>query len=412
MNRFQEISGIEIIRNSSLVKFFRRTIPMSWPIPIFSKIDYPKPISLHLWALMLVAIASCAVGTVLLLWPLSKSTQTFDFWSTLIGVPLIACALAFGWRLDRWEEEQTDAEESQSEQDRLRGQWQEWTRRNLRVVDVAAFPAATDEIGRFADNPIELPINSDRSISFGWNRDRFAPVRYSKLLHLIATRFAGALRARREVTITLMLDDVSLKQAEIWARRAKRIFKRVLPSLSVRVEAQSALGGVQWITQKVDQVDTVTRLVIAAQLWSDEAGEIQFSEGAAVFLIEPGETKAASILRPMTAARDTVETGLAQIKEIQMSSERFNDVWLSGCTDDESIAIRSAITPDSRNMAIERLLDRFLGNPGPANGWIALAIAMEAMRGAAPQLVAWREPKSDSLCLCMISPADQEETTV
>lgn len=385
---------------------------MSWPIPVFSKIEYPEPISARVWLPLLIAIASSAAGAVLLLWPQGRPTQTFEFWSTLVGVPLIACALAFGTRLDRWEGEQTDAEEMEREQQRLGGLWQGWTRRNLRVVDVAAFPAATDEIDRFAGAKIELPTNSDRIIAFDWSKGRSASIRRTKILFLIATRFAAALRTRREVTITLMLDDVSLKQAGTWVKRAKRIFGYFVPSVSFYIETHPAASGVQWITRHVDRVETITRLVVAAQLWTDEASENEFSEGAAAFLIEPGVTKAASILRPMMTARDTLETGLAQIKEIQTSPDRIKHVWFSGCTDNESTAVRSAMTPDPKDMAVECLLDRLLGNPGPVSGWIALAIAMEAMRGAGPQLVAWREPKSESLCLCTISPAPQEETAV
>jgi hypothetical protein len=314
--------------------------------------------------------------------------------------------------LDRWEGEQTDAEEMEREQQRLGGLWQEWTRRNLRVVGVAAFPAATDEIDRFAGAKIELPTNSDRIIAFDWSKGRSAAIRRTNLLHLVATRFAASLRATREVAITLMLDDVSLKQAEIWVKRTKRIFGYFIPGVSFHIETHPATSGVQWLTQHVDRIETITRLVVAAQLWTDEANENEFSEGAAAFLIEPGVTKTASILRPMMTARDTLETDLAQIKEIQMSSDRIKHVWFSGCTDDESTAVRSAMTPDPTDMAVEHLLDRLLGNPGPVSGWIALAIAMEAMRGGGPQLVAWRESKSESLCLCTILPAPKEETAV
>jgi hypothetical protein len=385
---------------------------MSWPIPIFSKIEYPKPISLRVWLPTLVAIASGAVGAVLLLWPHGKSTQTFQFWSTLVGVPLVACALAFGPRLDRWEDEQTDAEESENEQQRLGGMWRDWTRRHLPVVDVAAFPSATEEIARFADEKIGLPTNSERSITFDWVKGRGAAFRRTRLLHLVARRFVVALRDRREVIVTLMLDDESLKHDVDWTQRAMLVFGAIVPSVAFHVEVQPVTGGVEWITQQVDRIDTATRLVIAAQLWADEEEDHKFSEGAAAFLIEPGATKAGSIYRPMTSASETLEAGLAQIGQVQMSPDRLKHVWVTGCDDDESTAIRSSLTPDPKDMAVERLLDGLLGNPGPASGWIALAIAMEAMRGAGPQLVAWREPTSESLYLCTISPVPQEETTV
>lgn len=385
---------------------------MSWPIPVFTKIEYPKPISLRVWLPTLFAIASGAAAAVLLLWPHGKPTNTLQFWCTLFGAPLVACALAFGIRLNDWEDEQTDAEEAEREQNRLRGMWREWSRRNLHVIDAAAFPAATNKIAKFAESKIDLPSHKERNVAFRWAKDRATGSRRTRLLRLVAVRFARALRTRKEVVVTLMLDDASLGQARAWTECATRVLGCFAPAVRFRVEAQSATDGVQWITQLVDKVDPATRLVIAAQFWADKEDEHEFSEGAAAFLIEPDTPKAGSILRPMTSAADTLKAGLSQIEQVQMSPNRIRQIWSTGCGEDESTAIRSALTPDAADMPIERLLDAPLGNSGPASGWIALAIAMEAMRDAGPQLVAWREPRSESLYLCTISPVPQKETTV
>jgi len=389
--------------------------PMPWPIPVFPQIEYPKPLFPRVWLPTLAAIASAAAAAVLLLWPHGKPTNTFQFWGALAGAPLVVCLAVFGWKLDRWEDEQTDAEEGEEEQYRLKGMWRDWTRRRLCVVDVAAFPAATAEIAEFAKEKIELPTNSKRTIAFDWVKGRAAAFRRTRLLHLIGRRFAETLRGRREVIVTLMLDDASLKQAEAWTRRVVRVFSVVVPKVTFHVEVRSATGGVHWIARQVDRIDAATRLLIAVQLWADEAKEKKhaFSEGAAAFLIEPGARKAGLIFRPMTCAKDTLETGLAQIDQYQMALDHIKQVWVAGGGQHESTAIRSGLAPDPRDVPAERLLDDPLGNPGPASGWIGLAIAMEAMRGAGPQLVAWREPGSEILSLCTISPLPQKkETTV
>jgi hypothetical protein len=289
--------------------------------------------------------------------------------------------------------------------------WREWGRRNLRVVDAAAFPAATNKIAKFAESKIDLPSHKERNVAFRWAKDRVAASRRTRLLRLVAVRFARTLRTRKEVVVTLMLDDTSLGQARAWTECATRVLSCFAPGVRFRVEAQSAIDGVQWITQLLDRVDPATRLVIAAQFWADKEDEHEFSEGAAAFLVEPDTPEAGSILRPMISAGDTLKTGLSQIEQIQMSPDRIRQVWSTGCGEDESTAIRSALAPDAADMPTERLLDAPLGNSGPASGWIALAIAMEAMRGAGPQLVAWREPKSEYLYLCTISPVPQKETT-
>jgi hypothetical protein len=385
---------------------------MSWPIPVFTKIDYPKPISLRIWLPTLAIIGASAAGAVLMLWPHGKPTNTLVFWATLVGAPLVACALTFGFKLDHWEDEQTDAEELEQEQQRLRGMWREWTRRHLSIVDVAVFPASTNEVDKFVNAKVDIPTNSGRSVTFDWAKGRAIAFRRTRLLHLIAVRFANVLQIRKEVIVTLMLADTSPAHAEAWSQRVTRVFAFLAPQTRFHVEVQSAKDGVQWITRQVDLVDTATRLVIAAQLWTDDDEEHEFSEGVAAFLIEPGVSHLGSIFRPMTTARDTLETGLAQIKNYQVPPERLALAWFTRCEEEESTAIRSALTQDPKDSAVERLLDKFLGSPGPASGWIALAIAMEAMRGAGPQLVAWREPESEALHLCTVSPLPQKETTV
>lgn len=387
---------------------------MSWPIPVFSKIERPKPISPRVWLPTLVAIASGAAGAVLLLWPHGKLTNTFQFWGTLVGAPLVACTLSFGLRLNHWEYQQTGAEESELEQQRLMGLWRDWCRRHLHIIQIAAFLPVTDRIASFSDAKAELPVNVHRTVGFAWGKGRSAAFRRTRLLHLIAVRFVDALRGRREVIVTLMLDDASLEQTEAWTARVQRIFSRAAPEVIFRVEARPAGGGAQWLAQQVDVVDAVPRLVIAAQIWLNDEAKSTFSEGAAALLIDPDATQTGSVFRPMTTARETLETGLAQLRQMQLAPDFPTHVWSSGC-DDESVTVCSALTSDPRFPVVERLLDGIVGKPGPASGWIALATALEASQVAGPQLVAWREPESDPLHLCMValapSPASHKETT-
>jgi hypothetical protein len=186
----------------------------------------------------------------------------------------------------------------------------------------------------------------------------------------------------------------------------------MVPRAIFSVEARSATGGAQWIIQLADRIDTTTRVVIATQLWVDEEEERDFSEGGAAFLIEPAATEAGSIFRPMISARDTLERGLSQIVQTQMSPDRPAHVWSAGWDVDDATALRSVLKADPKDPVTEHLLDSLLGKPGPASGWVALAIAMEAVHGAGPQLVVWSEPESASLFLCTISAAPQKETTV
>ncbi|MGT2472735.1 hypothetical protein [Paraburkholderia terrae] len=380
---------------------------MPWPIPSFASVEKPEPISPRRWLLALAAIASGSVGAVLLLWPHGKPTQTFQFWGTLFGAPLVACAVAFGMRLDRWEAEQTVAEESELERERLMGLWREWCRRHLRIVDAAAFLPVTDELASFCDAKAKLPMNVDRTVGFAWSKDRPVAFRRTRMLHLVAARFADALRHRREMVITLLLNDASSEQVEVWKTRAHRIFTRTAPGVVFRVEARQAMGCAQWLVEQVDIAHTVPRLVIAVQIWPDGEAEHKFSEGAGAFLIEPGAPEAGSIFRPMMTAPDTLEADLAQLAQMQVAPDRLTHIWFTDCSD-EAVTITSTLTLDPKAPLLERNLDSIVGQSGPASGWIALATALEASQRTGPSLVGWREPGDEPLNLCMIAPAQSQ----
>jgi hypothetical protein len=139
---------------------------MSSPTPTFPKIEYQKPIAPRIFFPILAAIVVDAVTVVLMFWPRGKSTQILPFWATLIGALLMAWALTFSPKLEEWEEEKIDVGESEKEQGRLRGIWQEWTCRLWAVIDVAAFLAVSNEVARFGYAKVDLPTSSGRSIIF------------------------------------------------------------------------------------------------------------------------------------------------------------------------------------------------------------------------------------------------------
>lgn len=171
---------------------------MSSPTSIFPKIEYQKPITPRIFLQILSAIVVGAVAVVLMFWQRGKSTQILPFWAMLIGALLTACALTFSPKLYEWEEK-IDVGESEKELEQLRGIWQEWTRRLLAIIDVAAFPAGSNEVARFGNAKIDLPTSSGRGFIFYRVSVRAIRCRRSRLLHLISKRFAETLQVWKEV---------------------------------------------------------------------------------------------------------------------------------------------------------------------------------------------------------------------
>jgi len=376
---------------------------MPWPIPTFKKIERPKPISLRLWLSTLTAIAIGMAGGVLLLWPHGRPTQGLQFWALLVGLPLVTCVLAYGIRLDRWEREQTIAEEAEREQERITLLWRRWCRRRVQVTTALAVLPIPTPTTQLSDADADLPVNTGRAKAFLWMQGKTEALRRQELLDHIASGLQATLADRQAMSIKLLLDDASLAFATAWEEAARTTFGTIAPNCNFIVVVERAVGCAQWLAQQVDLDDAAPHLVIAIQIWPNGQKEHSFSESAAALLIDPAATQASYIFRPMIVAIDTLEGDLAQLVDMQLQPETATHVWFTRC-DDESVAITSALAPDPKIPVIERQLDSVLGNPGPASSWIALATALEAAQGAGPHLVAWRESENEPLNLCMIAP--------
>lgn len=377
---------------------------MPWPIPTFKIIERPKPISLRLWLSALTALAVGTASGVLLLWPHGMPTQGFQFWALFIGIPLVACVLAYGIRLDRWEREQTIAEEAEREQERITSLWRGWCRRRVQVTTALAVLPIPTPTPQLSDADADLPVNTGRAKAFPWTKGKTDAPRRQELLDRIAIGLQATLADRQAMSIRLLLDDASLAFANAWKEAARNTFGKIAPNCNFTVVAERAVGCARWLGEQVDLNDAVPHLVIAVQIWPNGQKEHNFSESAAALLIDPAATSAGYIYRPMIVGSATLEGDLAQLFDMQLQPDTATHVWFTRC-DDESVAITSALTPDPKIPVIERQLDNVVGKPGPASSWIALATALEAAQGTGPHLVAWRESENEPLNLCMIASA-------
>jgi hypothetical protein len=377
---------------------------MPWPIPTFKKIERPKPISLGLWLSALTAIAIGMAGGVLLLWPHGGPTQGLQFWALLVGIPLVTCVLAYGIRLDRWEREQTIAEEAEREQERITLLWRGWCRRRVHVITALAVLPIPTLTAQLSDADADLPVNTGRAKAFSWTKGKTEAPRRQELLDRIARGLQATLADRQAMSIKLLLDDASLAFANAWKEATRTTFGKIAPNCNFTVVVERAVGCAQWLAKQVDLNDAAPHLIIAVQIWPNGQKEHNFSESAAALLIDQAATQAGYIFRPMIVASDTLEGDLAQVVDMQLQPDTATHVWFTRC-DDESVAITSALTPDPKIPVIERQLDSVVGKPGPASSWIALATALEATQGTGPHLVAWRESENEPLNLCMIASA-------
>ncbi|AQH03570.1 hypothetical protein A9R05_30370 [Burkholderia sp. KK1] len=388
---------------------------MPWPIPQMLKIERPTPISLRAWLPMLVAIASACAGAVLLMWPQARSTNEMDFWLVLIGAPLIACCLIFGVRRSRWDDEQIAAEAAEQEQARIVSLWRDWARRHLRVTSVLALSSV--RTADFADGSIELPVNTDRAKALTWKHDAQSKItRTQQLWTAISTKIANELANQAAVEVTLLLDGASAPEAANWGKDLQRALERAAPAVRFSVATESNAACARWIATQVDTFCDSTRLLVAAQLWGDDDVAPTFTEGVAAFLIEPnagvadrmeidGEQPIGRIFRPMLSQKESVQSDIAQLLEMQAAPERPIHFWHSGCDTERESAIQSALSGGGKESIVEHAFDRAVGLPGPKTSWIMLAAALEAFQQDSKRhLLAWCDSADGQLSLCMIAP--------
>ncbi|MFM0037694.1 hypothetical protein [Paraburkholderia strydomiana] len=392
---------------------------MPWPIPKLITIQRPNPISLRKWLPAVVAVAAGCAVAVLKLWPSGKSTQTALFWGLLIGAPTAAVCLLFGWRLNRWEQEQLIAEESQHEKKRIETLWRNWCRRNLPIAEVAVFLPQKVDAAKLGDADAELPVNTNRSAGFDWTKDKPVEQRRKDLLGFIVTRLRDGLSGLHEIALTLILDEASFADQATWEAETKEAFEQALKGVDFNVEAVLATDCAKWIAGHIDVDGLPARLVVAIQSWRGEEEQV-FSEAAAAILFasrpagfaREGALSApvvGHVLRPVTTGEETLKDDLSQIVAMQVAPDKLTHVWLTGCSEAFGTATLTALN-SPENKVIDRLVDSIIGLPGPLRGWIALSIALEMGKSLpGPQLVVWRDAGRNSTQMCVVASGEMDE---
>lgn len=393
---------------------------MSWPVPKLSAIKRPEPFPLRVWLPVSLTFAAASAALVLRSWPAGKATRDILFWGELVGVPIIVACLVLGWKLVPWQREQLLAEEAEREHARIKLLWSTWSRRHLVIRHVATFLPVKESAIELGRTGTELPVNLQRAVGFAWLKPDTDESRFMRILYLIADRLRPALEGLSAVHVVLLLDTFESTAVDLWTADAAKVFTSAMPGIDISVEAAKAAGCAEWITEQVDTIDGIARLMVAIQLWDAGDAPGNFSEGAVGILIEPsahakkpvrqGAPEAGSILRPMITGSDMLNEALAQLVAVQLEGNRLTHLWFSGCGE-ESAVITSTLHQLAPDQRVDRQLDHMIGLPGPVSGWIALGTALEAATEAAgSHLVAWKERDNETIQLCVVTGTPAHES--
>jgi hypothetical protein len=248
---------------------------------------------------------------------------------------------------------------------------------------------------------------------------------YKNVLSELTQRLRGALARRREMAVVLLHGDIPA-QIGRFESELKSSLEEAAPGVRFTVTREPVTECARWIAKQVDERNDTAKLIVAVQVWPEGESAHTFSEGLAAVLLEskessrrgwladgatahPDGSEASCVLRPMLSALDRLEADVTQMVNMQTASRQPTHFWHTGCDDELSSAIQSAVKADPKNPVIERSFDHIIGLRGPATSWIMLATALEA---AAPsprlQLLAWHNDLDEQLNLCIIAPAERK----
>jgi len=389
---------------------------------------YPSPPSSVVWLGLSLVVMFAGVIDGLLTWPKTEPTGSTWFWVRIVVLPALGAGITFSLRLWYFEDEAKrlraeDEADLEDREDIVR-----FATEPLAVLGCAYLSAAgrAPIAGKIArgDSALgaqSLHPSSDavRHTALALLDDEEGGGRYRpcfiKILDLIADAVT-AIPRNLPLGVRLQLpadtDQESLLATwhDCWEKKGLRRNKAKLLS-----PAQGLMALDEWLDIRGGPSLEKIILFISVQL-HDIPPENSAEASVALLLgweplVGRREMKPLALLhRPVeaesTSLNDAISTALLWGETNALG---IGDLWQAGLKKEDKPALIQGTSDlslgisQTENLAGIHDIDKALGNPGVAAGWLAVALAIEhAVQSGRPQLIAWRE---GSLRLAVAQPA-------
>lgn len=272
--------------------------------------------------------------------------------------------------------------------------WLCWTRDHVVLVDSVVMTPEDEIAERMLGLEGSPPDNAGKAVTFEFDLAS-GEARIEQLLKNLLTTLLPALQhiARTE-SIQFVLqsedqDDLTALQRALGAWNLPGH-----PTLAWQSPGQPDVMDSLWAEH---EPMSGVRLFIACQL-GRTGTEPPCSEMAVAMLLADASALArnrqrlrpqACLYRPVVMESDEVDSGIAMLLGSEpVAANRIQQFWLTGLNKPLRHAITAAVK-DAALRADTQDIDRALGKPGPANGWVAQSLAAKMVRhGQGAQLVA------------------------
>lgn len=397
------------------------------------KVRAPSPPNIIFWLGALVVAVLASAAWTLLTWPKQDSTMSMWFWSRLLVFPIVGWCAVFGLRLFYHDEEMTRlaAEANTNESDRAKAI--EFAQEPLAVMGlsyVTAMEASGEGVASAIAQKIRvLKVMSPRSgakalrhTSLSFSEDLGMPDRYQAVFVQLLASLKDPLDdfpidVPFSVRLQLPKDADQTRMAGIW--KACWLKCGYTDAPVQLLDSESGLMALDsWLDIGGGPTLEKFTLFVAVQLHHESPENS--AEAAAAVLLGWAPLAERRGLKPITLLHRPVEAQMADLmtslpkslKWGRATATQVNHVWQAGLASEDKFAflkksgdigLQASQTKDFSGV---HDIDRAIGNPGTAAGWLSVALACEhAWRTTETQLVFARE---NSLRLAVVQPLANE----
>jgi hypothetical protein len=356
----------------------------------------PSPI---VWGLLLALSIAAGVALTLLLWPKGRSTQGWQFFAWMFGVPVLVWACGFAVRLHSYEIRVWRAQGHNSERASTIEHNTEYARRPLALLGYAYVTAMGHEelaglviagesalVTRAVRNTKEVRAHSELP------RDRSPSVadQLDEVVDGLLAKLKPALRglpphAPLEIWLDIQDKAAVAEHGAVWESIRRVVGPRVKSPITL--EAGDRVMALDTWLDDDPKAAAKYVLVIATQLRTELPPNT--GEAAAALLLgwparveQDRRTAIARVHRPTVSRSDrnrtVVDTALDWGAAEATTIER---TWISGLTElrrNPDLVPAPQVTTESAPVTAS--LDSALGHTGAACGWLAIAAAAEQCR--------------------------------
>jgi hypothetical protein len=390
-------------------------MPVELP-PERSEEREPPPPNLIIWLILLAITMAAGAVLTLTTWRAGDPTNTVRFWIQLFARPFLVWAGLFGLRTLYWEQERAriDAENALLRDDRREGV--RFASEPLAVLGYSYLTGAgTSKVSALlrkttaaASSATKGGNQSGQYASLGLSGDDEDPTRYracfKELISLIA-QFVRKFPSDVPFSIRVHFPEGVDRSAllEVW--------KVTWSEAKLRAVATSLATSDRGVMELDDWLDVrggpkLERCVLYVSVRLRESPSSPGAEAASAILLGWAPLVRRHGIRPVALLHRPVESvtrdiGPAMATALtwgQASLDTVQDVWLTGLSGEEKVAISKCVKPPAntagKSASHETLRDitAVLGDIGQVSGWLAIALGIEnALQTESAQLIACHE---------------------